>query len=192
MKTASVGLYLPDLSECRIDLSDNTNAWGTPPGCEELLASPIDLARYPSRYADDLKAAISDYLGVDTSTITTGCGSDDVLDSAIRAFGSAGDRLAFPAPTFQMVPVFGALNGLTPVGCSIDELASSGASIIYVCSPNNPTGSLLPRQRIEQLLRETSACQTVIIDEAYAEFAGSSVVDLVKTSDRLLVTRTMS
>jgi histidinol-phosphate aminotransferase len=192
MRTASVGLYSPDLTECRIDLSDNTNAWGAPPACTELLAAPLDLARYPSPYADDLKAAIAEYLGVDPSMITTGCGSDDVLDSAIRVFGSAGERLAFPTPTFQMVPVFGALNGLTPAGCSIDELARSGASVIYVCSPNNPTGSLVPRERIEQLLRETSAGQTIIVDEAYAEFAGSSVVDMVKTSDRLLVTRTMS
>jgi histidinol-phosphate aminotransferase len=188
----AIALYTPDRSACRVDLSDNTNAWGMPPAALDAIAASGSVARYPSPYGEELKVALSDYIGLPPRMIATGCGSDDVLDSAIRAFGEPGDRLAYTEPTFGMIPVFARLNGLSPVVASSIEALPLAGRILYVCSPNNPTGELTARGRVEALIRRCDGTQIVIVDEAYAEFAGSTVIDLVNRYDNLLVARTMS
>ena len=82
-----VSLYSGEAVACEIDLSDNTNLWGTPPAALRAIREMADagVTRYPSAYALALKDAIGAYTGVDTSRIVTGCGSDDVLDCAVRA-----------------------------------------------------------------------------------------------------------
>lgn len=187
-----IDLYAPNRAPCRIDLSDNTNAWGMPPAARAAINETTSVVRYPSLYADGLKAALSTYTGLPVEMITTGCGSDDVLDSTMRAFAEPGDRVAFPEPTFPMIPIFARMNGLVPVPARIDEVVESAARIIYLCSPNNPSGSAIARASIEDLLRRSYDDQIVIIDEAYAEFAGVNALDLVSTCDRLIITRTMS
>jgi histidinol-phosphate aminotransferase len=130
--------------------------------------------------------------------VVTGCGSDDVLDSAMRAFAEPGDRIAFPDPTFPAIPIFALMNALVPTPVPLasdydadpDRLLATKARIIYLCSPNNPTGTLLSRRAIERIV--DLAPGIVIVDEAYAEFAGRDVIDLLARSDRLLITRTMS
>ena len=195
-----VSLYSVDASPCAVDLSDNTNLWGSPPAARRVMSAFADagFTRYPSAYASELKETLSAYAGVDSQCITTGCGSDDLLDSAIRAFAEPGDRIAFCAPTFAMVPIFARLNGVETVSVSMtpawdidpEGLVHTGARVIYVCSPNNPTGTTASRDAIEHLI--ASAPGVVILDEAYAEFAEASCVDLVTRNDRLLVVRTMS
>jgi histidinol-phosphate aminotransferase len=137
------------------------------------------------------------YLGVDADRIVTGCGSDDVLDSAMRALAEPGDRLAYLDPTFSMIPVFARLNRLVPVAVATgrfdadaDALLATGARIIYLCSPNNPTGGTLPRAVVDRIVSDAPGF--VILDEAYAEYAREDCVELARTSSRLLVTRTMS
>ena len=195
-----VSLYSAESAPCAVDLSDNTNLWGAPPAARRVLSELADasLTRYPSAYASKLKEALALYAGVDAACIGTGCGSDDILDSAIRAFAEPGDRLAFCAPTFAMIPIFARLNGIEPVAIPMttswdidpDGLASADARIIYVCSPNNPTGTVASRDAIERLI--ASAPGVVILDEAYAEFAGTTCLDLASVSDRVLIVRTMS
>ena len=195
-----VSLYSVDSAPCAVDLSDNTNLWGSPPAARRVLRELADeaLTRYPTAYASELKDALAEYAGVDPACIGTGCGSDDILDSAIRAFAEPGDRIAFCAPTFAMVPIFARLNGVEPVAIPMtsswdidpDALARADARIIYVCSPNNPTGTVASRGAIERLV--ASAPGVVLLDEAYAEFFGTSLLDLARTSERVLVVRTMS
>ena len=186
-----ISLYAPDRTPCRVDLSDNTNLWGMPPAARDALADSVS-PRYPSLYATELKVALADYTGVSPTMITTGCGSDDVLDSAMRALAEPGDRVAYSTPTFPMIPIFARMNGLNAVVAATDDLVRTDARLIYVCSPNNPTGTLIPRDAIERLLRTAGPDQVIIVDEAYAEFAGASVVDLARDYPRLLITRTMS
>ena len=195
-----ISLYNPDRSPCRLDLSDNTNLWGMPPAAKRTLEAATSQAvtRYPSLYALDLKRALASYVGVTAEMIVTGCGSDDVLDSAMRAFAEPGDRIAFPDPTFPAIPIFALMNALVPTPVSLttdydadpDRLLATNARIIYLCSPNNPTGTVLSRRAIERVVDKAPGI--VIIDEAYAEFAGRNVTDLLERSDRLLITRTMS
>lgn len=195
-----VSLYSVDSAPCAVDLSDNTNLWGSPPAARRVLRELADdaLARYPSAYASELKDALAEYAGVDPACIGTGCGSDDILDSAIRAFAAPGDRIAFCAPTFAMIPIFARLNGVEPVAIPMtsswdidpDALARADARVIYVCSPNNPTGTVASRGALERLI--ASAPGVVLLDEAYAEFCAESILDLAKASERVLVVRTMS
>jgi histidinol-phosphate aminotransferase len=195
-----VSLYTVAAAPCAIDLSDNTNLWGAPPAAAQSLRELADgsFTRYPSAYASALKSALAAYAGVDASRVVTGCGSDDILDSAIRAFAEPGDRLAFCAPTFAMIPIFARLNGVEPVAAPMiaewdvdpDALATMDARIIYVCSPNNPTGTTASRAALERVI--ANAPGVVILDAAYAEFADDDYLDLAAASDRVLVVRTMS
>ena len=197
-----IALYAPDRAPCRVDLSDNTNAWGIPPAALHAIAGVGGsvFARYPQLYADGLKLAIASYVGVTPDMIVTGCGSDDVLDSAIRAFVEPGDRVVCPDPTFPMVPLFARMNGAecTPVPLTSDYDADAAAMlevkarIIYLCSPNNPTGATLQRDTIRTILQRARGDQIVIVDEAYIEYGGESVVTLIRDHPRLLVARTMS
>ena len=196
----AISLYSPNRAPCRLDLSDNTNLWGVPPSVRQLLSSAADsvVTRYPRAYADDLKRAIAGYVNLSPENVVTGCGSDDVLDSAIRAFTEPGQTLAYPDPSFAMIEIFARMNGLTPqpipltgdYDADAELFLHSDASVIYLCSPNNPTGSSLSRRSIQTIV--TRASGVVILDEAYAEFADADSLDLLCESDRLVITRTMS
>lgn len=190
--------YVETAPGCDLDLSDNTNLWGVPPSAQRALAN-ADVSqwnRYPSAYSSELKCALSDYAGVDPSMVVVGCGSDDVLDSTIRAFATAGDSLALLDPTFSMIPVFAGVSGVSviripPMTPNLTAaFAKAETKLTYLCSPNNPTGEVLSSTDIESIV--TAAHGVVIIDEAYAEFAESNSLALVERYDNVLVTRTMS
>jgi histidinol-phosphate aminotransferase len=196
-------LYAPDVTPCVVDLSDNINLWGTPPAALRALAeaSPTLLNRYPSLYSAPLRDAVLRYVGLSGKSgidVVTGCGSDDVLDAAMRAFGDAGDEIAFAVPTFAMIPILGRLNGMTTVELPLtstydvdpQQLVDRRAKITYLCTPNNPTSTALSREAVEYVA--ANAAGIVIIDEAYAEFAPETFVGLAATHERVLVTRTFS
>jgi histidinol-phosphate aminotransferase len=185
---------------CDVDLSDNTNLFGVPPAAlRELRALPAELVmRYPGLHTDALSGALARYVGVVPESVVTGCGSDDVIDSAMRAFAEPGDAVAFCDPTFSMVPVFARVNGLVPVPVGFrgdhdidaDALVATGARVTFVCAPNNPTSTAASRAAILRVLEGSRGL--VIVDEAYAEFSGESIAGLAATHERLLVTRTLS
>lgn len=195
-----ISLYAPDRSPCAIDLSDNTNVFGVPPAALATLreAAVATVSRYPSLYAGGLKAALAGYCGVDPSEIVTGCGSDDVLDSSIRAVAEPGDLIAMPTPSFAMIPIFARMNGLTAVEVPLlanydidaDGLLQTGARVIYICSPNNPTGTVATDASVRRLLSESRGL--IIIDEAYAEFGEATYLAEARRHGRLLVVRTLS
>jgi histidinol-phosphate aminotransferase len=197
---AAMPRYAPDRTPCRVDLSDNTNLWGVPPSAARALteAPPSSYTRYPTAYGDALKHAIADYVGVPPECIVTGCGSDDVLDSALRALAAPGTCLAHPDPTFAMVPLFAAVNGiptrpvpLTPqLDADAPALLATDAEIIYLCTPNNPVGASLPRTTVECVAEHARGI--VIVDEAYTEFADHSHAPLAIRYEHVFVTRTLS
>ncbi|RKG87401.1 pyridoxal phosphate-dependent aminotransferase [Corallococcus terminator] len=196
-----IPLYSPARKPCRVDLSDNTNLFGAPPSADRVLREEglQHLARYPASYAPELKRAVAAYAGVAVENVTTGCGSDDVIDCALRAFLEPGDVVAFPDPTFVMVPLFARLSALRPVpvplkedlSLDVDGLLATGAKLIYVCTPNNPTGTVAARAALERLVDRAPG--VVLIDQAYVEFSrGGDFMDLARTRPNVLVTRTMS
>ena len=192
--------YATDRTPCEADLSDNTNLFGAPPAALRELSTSAndDIARYPGLHTRKLREAIAVYAGVRPDQVVMGCGSDDVIDSAIRAFAEPGESLAYSDPTFSMIPVFAKVNGVMPVPVSFtpsldidpDALLATRARIIYVCSPNNPTGVAPSRAAVDYVIDRAPGL--VIIDEAYAEFSGAGRVAEAPMRDRLLVTRTLS
>jgi histidinol-phosphate aminotransferase len=195
-----LSVYDGVVGACSIDLSDNTNLWGMPPSAKKALEkfSFADITRYPSAYTVELKESIARYVGADGSMIVTGCGSDDVLDAAIRAFGNPGGTLACCDPTFSMIPVLSRINGLTVAttsfenngDISVEAFLSTGADIVYICSPNNPTGSSASMERIEAIADAFKGL--VIVDQAYAEYSSRPLTHLVAQHSNVLITRTMS
>jgi histidinol dehydrogenase len=188
-----LSLYRPNRAPSALDLSDNTNRWGVPPfaalALEELDAERV--TRYPSVYTPELKDALAHYAGVREDEVVIGCGSDDILDSAIRAFAEPGDTLAFPNPTFGMLPIWAQMNGLVAIpAVGIDALLAARARVTYLCSPNNPTGIALTRAEIARVVER--AAGIVILDEAYAEFSNDRWLGEAPAHPRLIVTRTMS
>jgi histidinol-phosphate aminotransferase len=196
-------LYAPDVTACAVDVSDNFNLWGMPPAARRALAEApaAAISRYPSLYSTPLRDAVLRYLGLSGASgigVVTGCGSDDVLDATMRAFGDAGDEIVFAAPTFSMIPVFARLSGLVPISLPMSptfdadpqQLVDRRAKITYLCTPNNPTSTALSRSVVEYVVAH--AAGLVVIDEAYAEFAPETFASFAASSDRVLVTRTFS
>ncbi len=195
-----LAVYQPAQTPVAVDLSDNTSRFGIPPAALEVLRTDAAAAvsRYPSAYGAGLKLALAGYAGVAPEEIATGCGSDDVLDSAIRAFARPGECLAHLTPTFPMAERFALLNGLvveaTPLAADgafdPDALLANEPAVIYLCTPNNPTGASLDPDAVARVLDRAPG--VVIVDEAYAEFAGGGRVADAPSRRGLVVVRTLS
>lgn len=204
-----IALYAPGTAPAAVDVSDTINMWGTPPAALHALreaAVTAMVAHYPALYNADLKAPLAAYAGVRDDEIVTGCGSDDVLDCAMRAYAVPNGVVAHAAPTFSMVPVYARANGMTPVGVPLtgddyavdaDALLATNADIIYLCSPNNPTATAVSRDVVLRVVERARGL--VILDEAYAEFiaADPAARAQVFTAEapawgRVLAMRTMS
>lgn len=183
-----------------LHLADNTNAFGAPPAALRTLAAaqPSDLTQYPSSSGPELREAIARYLGVAPNDVILGCGADNVIDCAFRALCEPGDAVAFPDPTFVMARYFAVTNGLRPVpvplradgGIDVAGLLGANARVIYLCAPNNPTGAQPNASDLQALLDRSDA--VVLLDEAYAEFAGETRAELAPAHPRLVVLRTFS
>lgn len=201
----SVRRYAPDRRPVSVDLSDNRNLWGANPAALEAVRAAVsdDLSRYPHLYADDLRAAVADRYDVDPQSVFTGCGSDDVLDFVFRACGDPGGTINHVAPTFSMVAPWARINGRTPraVPWSValedpSALLEGDPVLVYLCSPNNPTGFKAPREWIAGVIESVEAMgddgPLLLLDEAYADFTEDTFIREASTSPRLLVARTLS
>ena len=192
--------YDPGRVPTETDLSDNTNLFGVPPSAAAVLAAvePARVTRYPSVYATDLKRALAAHFGVEVENVTTGAGSDDMIDSAFRAFCEPGDVIAHPVPTFGVIPAFARMNAAQPVAVPLgddfaldaDALLATGAASIYLCRPNNPTGNAFDRAAMLRVMAEARG--VVLIDEAYADFADDDLLGDAIASERAIVLRTLS
>lgn len=199
---AGIPLYAPStLVGVTLDLRDNVNLWGAPPAALAAVRDAgTDAVRdYPRVSADALTTALGASLGVPAQSIVAGGGSDDVIDACLRSIAAPGATLAHADPSFSMVPTFARLNGIAPIGVplredgamDVDALLATRADLIYVCSPNNPTGTVTPRDELLRLF--DAAAGLVLLDEAYGEFTDAH--DLRAEAARrenVLVTRTFS
>ncbi|MEZ4416245.1 MAG: aminotransferase class I/II-fold pyridoxal phosphate-dependent enzyme [Gemmatimonadota bacterium] len=199
--------YAQDPTPVDLDLSDNTNLWGPHPAALQALAeSAASVARYPTAYGDAVRAAVAARFGVPMDCVTTGCGSDDLIDAAFRGLAAPGEALAYLAPTFSMVEHAALTNSLERRPYLVDyagggalpapEAVLEGApALVYLCTPNNPTGTGLPAPWVDALLDRVATlaeAPIVLIDEAYAHFTDQSWLERAPGHGRLLVLRTMS
>lgn len=195
-----IELYDPKRTPCAIDLSDNTNLFGVAPSVQRLFsATPSNLiTRYPTVFAQRLKELLAEKHDVAPDNITTGCGSDDVIDSAMRAFCDPSDAVAYPVPTFGVIPTFARMNAARPIdirtnndfSLDVDGLIGADARVTYVCTPNNPTGTVVGAVDIERL--DGGLRGILLLDEAYADFADADYARFASRSRRTVSLRTMS
>jgi histidinol-phosphate aminotransferase len=195
-----IELYDPRRAPCAIDLSDNTNLFGVAPSLRRTLTQLGNetITRYPSVFASALKCALAELHEVEPANIATGCGSDDIIDSAIRAFCEPGDAVAYPDPTFGIVGTFARMNAARPlpVPSGADfvtddaALVRLGAPVTYLCSPNNPTGTVTAAAVIADL--DARLAGVLLLDEAYAIFGDVDYAGFAVRSARTLSIRTLS
>ncbi len=182
-------------------LNANESPWAAP-------ADPIGgLNRYPDPQPANLRAALAELYGVADEQVLVGRGSDEAIDLLTRAFVRPGvDEIIISPPTFGMYQVCADIQGARVVRVPLiaaNEFAYPFAAVraavgettrlIYVCTPNNPTGDVVPRAGILELVDAVRGQALVIVDEAYGEYADTpSLAADVAGRDNLAVLRTLS
>jgi histidinol-phosphate aminotransferase len=163
-----------------------------------------NLNRYPDPYQRDLKAAISKIKGIPEENIFLGNGSDEVIDLCFRIFCNPGtDKALTFSPTYGMYEVSAAVNDIGIIKVPLDEsfqidmnavlslLTDKNLKLIFICSPNNPTGNCFNSSDIETIIKTFSGI--VIIDEAYIDFSDKqSFATLTDRYSNLIVMQTLS
>jgi histidinol-phosphate aminotransferase len=180
-------------------LDGNENPYGCSPRVQRALAEFSDYNRYPDPDQRVVRKALAGYLKVNPGSIVAGAGSDDLIDIILRLFIQAGDGVINCPPTFGMYPFCTEIAGgaVTRVPRRADfsldlpaiSQAAPGAKLIFIASPNNPSGNRASREEIVELLAMDIV---VVVDEAYVEFSGGSLVQMVKQHANLVVLRTFS
>ena len=163
----------------------------------------ISLNRYPDPNQRKLRRCLAAYLGVEVENVLAGVGSDEVLDWIFKVFCQPGrDAVAITEPTYGMYGVMAQICDVEvwefPLNDEFDfsapyfiESAPGQVKVIFLCSPNNPTGNLLSREDLLRLCGDWKG--VVVLDEAYVEFArSSSLAPKVREFPNLIVLRTLS
>ena len=184
-----------------VKLDGNENPFGPSPKALAAIARERDYHIYPDPEQRKVRDALADYLATTPDRIVCGLGSDDLIDLVLRAVVQPGDRVLNCPPTFGMYPFSTGIAGGRIVDVprgedfAIDvaavESETPDAKLLFLASPNNPTGNLLSRGELERLL---ATGVLVVLDEAYVEFAGpaASHVGIVEEHENLVVLRTFS
>jgi histidinol-phosphate aminotransferase len=193
-----------------IRLNTNENPYPPPSSLvedlrESVTAAATSLNRYPDREAAELRAALAAYLGhgLDVSQVWAANGSNEVLQQLLLCFGGAGRRALGFEPSYTMHRLIAIVTGTEWIGTPRapdftllpDDAAAAvrehAPDVVFICSPNNPTGTALDPAVLEAVM--ATAPGMVIVDEAYAEFSGQpSLLSTLDGHPRLVITRTMS
>ena len=213
--------YTPgeQVNEC-IKLNTNECAWGPSPKVLEALAGATgnSLRLYPSPLGDKLRQAAAEVYGVDAAQVLVGNGSDDCLTVIMRSFLQPGDKVACPWPTYSLYDTLASIQGVeiqhhdwlaaadlaVAAGgggvagwhLPVSALAASGARVVFVASPNNPSATLVPLHALETLAGMLPG--VLVVDEAYIDYAcdgdgmAASFIKRLAAFPNVLVLRTFS
>jgi histidinol-phosphate aminotransferase len=189
----------------RIKLNQNENPWDAPP---EIIVETLNRlrqrpwSRYPDFDPTILQEQLAAFAGWEAEGIIAGNGSNELIQAVLMVTVGAGTRVLICEPTFtlyrQIVTVLGGevlsvrLN--SDLGFDVEAIRgaieSESPQVTIICSPNNPTGCVIDQKDLVSLLEATRGL--VVIDEAYHEFSGASVVPLLHEYENLIVLRTFS
>ena len=166
-----------------------------------------DFNRYPEPQPQQVLTNYAAYAGVSTSQLLVSRGADEAIELLIRAFCDRGDTVLYCPPTYGMYRISaetcGAVTSVVPLTADwqldVDGILETVADdrgrvkLVFICSPNNPTGNLLKREDIEAVIQACAGRAIVVIDEAYIEFSPqASCVDLIDKYAHVAVLRTLS
>lgn len=186
-----------------IKLGSNENPLGPSPLAISAIREKVGRVHlYPAPDALELRNAIGAYTGYPAGNIVvSGNGMDGIFDTVMRLFMSPGAESIIPIPTFSYYEIATLANGGKPVFVKRDadfnidpekmiEQVNENTRMIFLCSPNNPSGNSMSESDVRNILGSVNAI--VFIDEAYVEFADTGITKLVKEYDNLIVGRTFS
>ncbi|MBU0650679.1 histidinol-phosphate transaminase [bacterium] len=184
-----------------IKLNTNENPYPPSPKIKEFLINNFDyekLRLYPDPVFFSLRKKISEVYSINKENIFVGNGSDEVLTVITRCFVDSNDIIALPYPSYSLYEVLSAIQGCKNIkinfdenyDLSVEEVVSSKAKIFFIANPNSPSGTVLKKEKIEEIIKKFDGI--VVVDEAYADFADYSCSSLVNKYNNLIVTRTLS
>jgi len=202
---ASLPKGLPD---DYVQLNSNENPYGpSPAALEAMTRSQAVAARYPDALEDEVSEAIARLHGVDPARVVLGCGSGEVLRMADMAFLAQGRKVVVAEPTFEAVLAYARVTRAQPVKVPLDagqrhdleamlRACDETTGLVYVCNPNNPTGTIVGADALARFVERVPPTATVLVDEAYHHFVESSdyrsAFELLPSHANLLVVRTFS
>jgi histidinol-phosphate aminotransferase len=185
-----------------IKLNTNENPYPPSPAVARALATvePDMLRKYPQPLADDFRRAAADVLGLHMDMILPGNGSDELLRMIAMSFIGPGQSAVACYPTYSLYEVLVEVQNASmtwidwPADYSlpIDALAKARSPLTFLANPNAPTGTLVEPGAVSELASRLAGAGLLVVDEAYADFAGSSCLGLVSRHENLIVLRTFS
>ncbi|WP_110112962.1 histidinol-phosphate transaminase [Bacillus sp. CGMCC 1.16541] len=190
-----------------IKLASNENPYGCSPLAKEAITSELDnLALYPDGYSAQLREELAKHVGVEKEQLIFGNGSDEVVQIICRALLSPDTNTVMATPTFPQyrhnaviegaeireVPLVDGNHDLTGMVNAIDDKTT----VVWVCSPNNPTGTYVEKEELLTFLRNVPKHVLIVLDEAYYEYVTATdfpeTVPLLKEFENLIILRTFS
>jgi histidinol-phosphate aminotransferase len=180
-------------AEAIVKLGSNENPYGPSPKVFEAIGS-VRPERYPE--PEGLIDALADYAGTSPENVLIGAGMDGVMDTITRLFLDPGDRAVIYPPTFSYYEILTVTAGadlvFLPRGddFEVPTEVPDGVKILFICSPNNPTGDMISEKDLMAIVETTDG--VVFLDEAYAEFSDQNFLALVAEHENLVVGRTAS
>jgi len=203
-----VGYHSPQL-DVDVRLNTNESPYVPPPAFVDAWLDAlrtVPLNRYPDRAASELRGALAARVGQPTERVFAANGSNEVLQTLLLAYGGAGRRALVFEPSYALHSHIARITGTQVVtgdrtdGFRVSPteagllVAAERPAVVFLCSPNNPTGTVEPRATVEAIL--TSVLDhgpgLLVVDEAYGEFAAWSAAELVADDVPLVVVRTYS
>lgn len=191
-----------------VKLASNESPEGPFPGVVEAVVDALaESNRYPEDEAWDLVTALAVDLGVDSSQLLLGNGSVALISNIANAVGGPGTNMVFGWPSFVMYRLAAVWAGSEPRAISLDgelrldlgamsDAIDEHTRVVFVCNPNNPTGSVVAGSDVEEFVRSLPSSLLVVVDEAYHEYVDDpgyySMAPLVKEIPNLVVLRTFS
>lgn len=182
-----------------IKLNTNENPYPPSPRVLAAVREAVneELRLYPDPVADRLREKAAAVYGLRKENILVGNGSDELLAILLRACVGAGDRVAYPVPTYSLYDTLVTMQEGEAVRVPFPDdfslppaLFTASARLTFLCNPNSPSGTVTPVEQIEELAGHISGI--LVVDEAYVDFAEETALPLLKRHPHVVILRTFS
>lgn len=184
-----------------IKLNTNENPYPPSPAVRQAIEEALarGLQKYPDPLASAFRRKAAEVLGIEPDWILCGNGSDDVLTIATRTFAGQGQRVRLPYPSYILYRTLAQIQAahseevfFRPDWSLPDEFAqpAAGLRLVFLPNPNSPSGTVVPPDEVLRIA-ERLPCP-LLVDEAYADFADTNCLDLVRRCEKVLVSRSLS
>jgi histidinol-phosphate aminotransferase len=207
-RTAAAASVRRGMPDDVVQLNSNENPYGpSPKALEAAERAHTVYNRYPDSLEDEARRAIAKQHGVSPERIALGCGSSEILQMADLAFTGPGKTAVAAEPTFEAVLVYARVLRAEPVKVPLTadfrhDLPKMAAAcnektgLVYVCNPNNPTGTIVTGDEVAAFVAKVPASTTILVDEAYHHFVEDpryrSACELLDSHPNVVVARTFS